>query len=67
MKHRYSVGRSSQLRKGMWEESEEEGVARKMRCWFIMGCVSKFQGDSYENWPSWQGWVFVGTMKRVFP
>lgn len=34
----------------MWKASKGEGVARKIRCWFLMGCVGKFQGGSYENW-----------------
>lgn len=52
LKPSYSVGRSSQPRKGMWKESKGEGVEwqEKIRCWLIMGCVSKFQGESYENW-----------------
>lgn len=60
LKHRYSVGRSSQLRNGMWKESEGEGVARKIRCWFIMGCVSKFHRASYENWTVLAGMGFCG-------
>lgn len=36
----------------MWKESEGEGEEwqEKIQCWLIMGCVSKFQGESYENW-----------------
>lgn len=43
----------------MWKESRE-GVARKIRCWFLMGCVSKFQGESYENWAFLAGMDFCG-------
>lgn len=67
LKHRYSVGRRSQPRKGMWKESKGEGVARKIRCWFIMGCVSKFQGESYENWAFLAGLDFCGDHEGGVP
>lgn len=52
LKPRYSVGRSSQLRKGVWKEGggEEWSGKKKIRGWLIMACVSKFQGENYENW-----------------
>ena len=45
--------------------NEEE--ARKIRCWFIMGCVSKFQGESYENWAFLAGLDFCGDYEEGFP
>lgn len=67
LKPRYAVGRSNQSRKGMWKESKAEGVARKIRCWFIMGCVSKFQGQSYENWAFLAGLDFCGDYEEGVP
>lgn len=44
----------------MWKEGSGERVARKIRCWFLMGCVSKFRGESYEYWAFLAGVDFCG-------
>lgn len=67
LKPRYPVGRSNQPRKGMWKESKGKGVARKMRCWFMMGCVSKLQGESFGNWAILAGVGFRGDHEDSVP
>lgn len=59
LKPSYSAGRRRSRQRGCGKKAGE-GVARKIRCWFLMGCVSKFQGESYENWAFLAGVAFCG-------
>lgn len=51
----------------MERKQGERSGERKIRCWFLMGCVSKFQGESYANWAFLAGVYFCGDRKEGVP